>query len=59
VQTLCKRLERHTAAFILSMLKTNATAWRLHSVLDRTLWGLQERHGSVVGALRERCKDAK
>jgi len=39
VQTLCNRLERHVAAFILSMLKTNAAAWRFHSVLiDSTLW---------------------
>jgi len=38
VQTLCNRLERHAAAFILDMLKTNAAACRLHSVLDRTLW---------------------
>ena len=37
VQTLCNRLERHVAAFILSMLKTNAAAWRFHSVLDSTL----------------------
>jgi len=32
------RLERHAAAFILSMLKTNAAAWRFYSVLDSTLW---------------------
>ena len=38
LQTLCNRLERHAAAFILSMLKTNAAAWRFHSVLDSTLW---------------------
>jgi len=42
----------------LSMLKTNAAAWRLHSVLDSTLWGLLERRSCVVGAPRERCKDA-
>jgi len=35
---LCNRLERHAAAFILSMLKTNAAAWRFHSVLHSTLW---------------------
>ena len=40
VETLCNHLERHAAAFILSMLKTNAAAWRFHSVLDSTLWGL-------------------
>jgi len=34
----CNRLERHAAAFILSMLKTNAAAWGFHSVLDSTLW---------------------
>jgi len=34
---LCNRLERHAAAFTLSMLKTNAVAWRFHSVLDSTL----------------------
>jgi len=28
VETPCNRLERHAAAFILSMLKTNAAAWR-------------------------------
>jgi len=42
VQTLWKRcaiaLERHAASFSLSMLKTNAAAWRFHSVLDSTLW---------------------
>jgi len=38
VETLCNRLERHAAAFTLSMLKTNAAAWRFHSVLDNTLW---------------------
>jgi len=37
VETLCKRLERHAAAFILSMLKTNAAAWRFHSVLYKCL----------------------
>jgi len=37
-KTLCNLLERHAAAFILSMLKTNAAAWRLHSMLDSTLW---------------------
>jgi len=36
VKTLCNRLERHAAAFI---LKTHAAAWRLHSVLDSALWG--------------------
>ena len=57
--TLCKRcgnatfnrLERHAAAFILSMLKTNATAWRFHSVLDSTLWGLLERCGRATCTL--------
>jgi len=38
VETLCNRLERHAAAFTLSMLKTNAAAWRFHSVLNSTLW---------------------
>jgi len=38
VETLCNRLERHAVAFTLSMLKTNAAAWRFHSVLDSTLW---------------------
>jgi len=38
VETLCNRLERHAAAFTLSMLKTNAAAWCFHSVLDSTLW---------------------
>jgi len=38
VETLCNRIERHAAAFVLSMLKTNAAAWRFHSVLDSTLW---------------------
>ena len=36
--TLCNHLERHAAAFTLSMLKTNAAAWRFHNVLDSTLW---------------------
>jgi len=34
VETLCNRLERHAAAFTLSMLKTNAATWRFHSVLN-------------------------
>jgi len=58
LQTLCNLLERHAAAFILSMLKTNAAAWRFHSVLDSTLWGLLERRGPVVSAPHARCKDA-
>ena len=58
VETLRNRIERRAAAFILGMLKTNAAAWRLHSVLDRTLWGLLERRGRVVSAPRARCKDA-
>jgi len=62
VKTPCNRLERHAAAFILSMLKTNAAAWRFHSVLDSTLlatlWGLLKRRGRVVSAPRARCKDA-
>jgi len=45
VGTLSNRLERRAAAFILSMLKTNAAAWRLHSVLDSTLW---QRYGNAV-----------
>jgi len=49
VETLCNRLERHEAAFTLSMLKTNAAAWRFHSVLDSTLW---QRCGNVVGSSR-------
>jgi len=32
VETLCNRLERHAATFILSMPKTNTAAWRFHSV---------------------------
>jgi len=58
MQTLCNRIERHAAAFIFSMLKTNAAAWRFHSVLDSTLWGLLERRGRVMSAPRARCKDA-
>jgi len=38
METLCNHLERRAAAFILNMLKTNAAVWRLHSVLDSTLW---------------------
>jgi len=34
VETLCNRLERPAAAFDLSILKTNATAWPFHSVLN-------------------------
>jgi len=58
VQTLCNRLERNEAAFILSMLKTNAAAWRFHSVLDSTLW---QRCGNAVGSFRApwaRCERA-
>jgi len=42
--TLWKRLEGHAAAFILSMLKTNAAAWRFPSVLD-SMW---QRCGNTV-----------
>jgi len=52
VETLYNQLERHAAAFILSMLKTNAAAWRFHSVLDSTLW---QRCGNAVGSSREPC----
>ena len=52
VKTLYNRLERHAAAFILNMFKTNATAWRLHSVLDSALWG---RCGNTVGSFRTPC----
>jgi len=51
VETLwrnCDRLELHVAAFILNMLKTNAAAWRLQSVLDSSLWGLLEHHEHAV-----------
>jgi len=34
VETHCNCLERHAAVFILSILKTNAAAWRFHSMLD-------------------------
>jgi len=44
---LCNRLERHAAAFVLGMLKTNAAGWRLHSLLDSALW---ERCGNAVGS---------
>ena len=65
VKTLCNRLERHAAAFILNMLKTNAGAWRLHSVLISPQWGrdgnalgLLESREHVVGAPRACCEDA-
>jgi len=62
VKTPCNRLERHAAAFILSMLKTNAAglafAQRVRQHAVATLWGLLERRESVVGAPRERCIDA-
>ena len=47
VCALCNRLERHAAAFVLGILKTNAAGWRLHSVLDSVLW---ERCGNAVGS---------
>jgi len=61
------RLERHAAAFVLSIIKIHAAAWRLQAfafaqrVKQRavaTLCGLLERHGRVVSAPRARCKDA-
>jgi len=51
VETLCNRLKRHAVAFILSMLKTNAAAWRFNSVLDSTLWQRCGVFYSTVGAL--------
>ena len=51
VETLCNHLESHAAAFILSMLKTNAAAWCFHSVLDRRLWQHCGVFQSAVGAL--------
>jgi len=51
--TLCNRLERHAAAFILNMPKTNAQRVRQHVV------GMVWQHGGVfesaVGALWARC----
>ena len=35
---LCNLLKHHAAAFIMNMLKINAAAWRLHSMLDSALW---------------------
>jgi len=60
VETLCNRLERHAAAFILGMLKTNGLAFaqRVRQNAVATLWGLLERRGRVVSAPRARCKDA-
>jgi len=65
VKTLCNRLERRAAAFISNMLKPNAVARRLHSVLDSALWGRfgtavrsSRRRWRVVGAPRARRKDA-
>ena len=62
VETLCNRIERHAAAFVLHMLKTNAAAWHLHSVLDSAcgdvvtmLWGFLGRSGRVVGAPLAHC----
>jgi len=45
----CYRIERHAAVFVLNMLKTNAAAWRLHSVLHSALC---ERCGNAVGSSR-------
>jgi len=59
--------KRQDAAFVLSMLKVNAAAWRsrrLHSVCTafaRRCWHLHSAHLGVlqfVGTLWERCKDA-
>jgi len=47
VCALCNRLERHVAVFILSLLKINAAAWRLHIVLDSALCG---RCDNAVGS---------
>ena len=55
VCALCNVLERHTAAFVLSMLKINAAAWRLHSVLGSALWGLLERCVHAVKTPRKSC----
>jgi len=44
VCALCNRIERHAAAFVLTMLKINSAAWRLHSVLDSALW---QRCGAI------------
>ena len=64
VYTLCNRLDCQAAAFVLSMLKIKAAAWRLHSVLNSALWEccgntvgssrapILERHGRIVGGPR-------
>jgi len=49
VCALFNHIERHAAAFVLCMLKINAAAWHLHSVLDSELW---ERCGNAVGSSR-------
>jgi len=64
VKTLCKLLERHAAALILNMLKTNVAAWRLHfaqCVRHRAVGWLWQRckvFFSAVGTPRARCKHA-
>ena len=46
---MCNRLERHAATvFILNKLKTNAAAWRLHSVPFALL--ARRAHAGAAGA---------
>ena len=59
VKVLCNRQECHSVAFILNMLKTNAAAWRLHSVLDSALWGRCGNAAESSWAPWERCGRAE
>jgi len=58
VKTLCNCLKRHAVAFILNMLKTNAAAWRLHSMLDSALCSHCGNAVVSVSAPRACCIDA-
>jgi len=63
VKTLCNRLERHTAAFILNMLKTKnpfTPEWRPYSVPTafKTLQNFEMRAVQTPTTLFKRCGDA-
>jgi len=55
MEMLCNRLEHHAAVFILSMLKTNAAAWCLHSLCGNAVGSFRAPWGHRVWSRCLQC----